>query len=155
MGQANELQVLYSLSMGQVTPPWRLVVRMERARFLLPLPHVAVQAVKAFQEETLQSTGQWNVLQVLMEDMPGHAIPPCIGMLVMERLRFLVPLPQVEEQAVKEVQRVHLQSMGQPKVLQVREFDRVGQVRPPCLTSVTMERALVLPPVPQVLVHLL
>ena len=74
---------------------------------------------------------------------------------MMERVRNLVPLPQVAEQAVKEVQPVTLQSMGQAKVLQVREFDRVGQVRPPCLTSVTMERALVLPPVPQVLVHLL
>ena len=76
MGQANVLQVLYSLSMGQVTPPWRLVVVMERPRFLLPVLQVAEQAVKAVQEERRQSTGQWKVWQVFMNLVIGQVIPP-------------------------------------------------------------------------------
>jgi hypothetical protein len=141
--------------MGQVTPPWRLVVRMERLRFLEPVPQVAAQAVKEVQAETRQSTGQWKVWQVLMNLVMGQVIPPWRCMLTMERLRLLVPEPQVAEHAVKAVQAVTLQSMGQPKVLQLRELDKVGQRTPPCLTSVMMERALVLEPVPQVLVHAL
>jgi hypothetical protein len=132
-----------------------LVVRMERLRFLVPVPQVRVQALKEVQVETLQSTGQPKVLQVLMVLVAGQAIPPWRAWLTMERLRFLVPEPQVAEHAVKAVQRVYLQSMGQPKVLQLRELDKVGQRTPPCLTSVMMERALVLEPVPQVLVHAL
>ena len=46
-----------------------------------------------------------------------------------------------------------LQSMGQPKVLQVAVEESVAQTTPPCCTSVRMERDLVLVPVPQDLVQ--
>ena len=128
---------------------------MERLRRFVPVPQVAVHAVKGVQVDTLQSTGQWKVLQVLIEDMAGHAIPPCMGKLIMERERFLVPEPQVAEQAPKAVQKEYLQSIGQAKEWQFSELEREGQVTPPCLTSVTMERDLVFEPVPQVLVHAL
>ena len=74
---------------------------------------------------------------------------------MIERVRDLVPEPQVAEQAVKAVQLVTLQSIGQANELQFSEFDREGQGTPPCFTSVTMERDLVLEPVPQVLVQAL
>ena len=73
----------------------------------------------------------------------------------MERVRCLVPEPQVAEQAVKAVQLETRQSIGQAKEWQFSELEREGQVTPPCLTSVTMERDLVFEPVPQVLVHAL
>ena len=49
---------------------------MERERFLEPVPQVAVQAVKAVQEVTLQSMGQAKVLQVFREVKTGQATPP-------------------------------------------------------------------------------
>ena len=71
----------------------------------------------------------------------------------MERVRCLVPEPQVAEQAVKAVQLETRQSIGQANEWQFSELDRMPQGRPPCFTSVMMERDLVLEPVPQVLVH--
>ena len=43
-----------------------MVERMERLRRFVPVAQVAVHAVKAVQADTLQSTGQWKVLQVFM-----------------------------------------------------------------------------------------
>ena len=76
MGQAKVLQVLYSLSMGQVTPPWMAELRTERLRFLVPVAQVLVQALKAVQAVILQSMGQAKVLQVLMVLTMGQAAPP-------------------------------------------------------------------------------
>jgi hypothetical protein len=130
MGQAKVWQVLYSLSMGQVTPPWRLVLRTERLRFLVPVAQVLVQALKAVQAETLQSMGQAKVLQVLMELKMGQARPRKAAATTVERVRFLVPVAQVAEQAVKADQRETLQSTGQPKVLQVLCSFCMGQATP-------------------------
>jgi hypothetical protein len=131
MGQAKVLQVLYSLSMGQVTPPWRLVLRTERLRFLVPVAQVLVQALKAVHMVTLQSMGQAKVLQVLMDLKMGQARPRKAAATTVERVRFLVPVAQVAEQAVKAVQRETLQSMGQAWVLQVVEEVKVGHPMPP------------------------
>jgi hypothetical protein len=49
----------------------------------------------------------------------------------MERLRFLVPVAQVLVQALKAVQAVILQSMGQAKVLQVLMVFKIVQAAPP------------------------
>merc|ERR1712127_897932 len=43
--------------------------------------------------------------------------------------------------------------MAQAKVLQLRVTELMGQTTPPWVSSVTMERVLVLRPVPQVLVQ--
>ena len=75
-GQAKALQVLYSLSIGQVAPPCTAVVRMERLRRLVPVPHVAVHAVKAVQADTRQSIGHAKVLQVFMNLVTGQVTPP-------------------------------------------------------------------------------
>jgi hypothetical protein len=86
---------------------------MERLRRLVPVPQVAVHAVKAVQVDTRQSTGQAKVWQVFMNLVMGQVIPPWPFMLMMERVRCLVPEPQVAEQAVNAVQLETLQSMGQ------------------------------------------
>ena len=49
---------------------------MERLRRFVPVPQVAVHAVKAVQADTLQSTGQWKVLQVFMNLVTGQVTPP-------------------------------------------------------------------------------
>jgi hypothetical protein len=67
--------------------------------------------------------------------------------------RVWTPPPQISEQVDQAVQPEILQSMGQAKELQVAEDERVGQERPPWAVAVTMERALVLEPVPQDLEH--
>ena len=99
MGQAKLLQVLYSLSIGQVTPPWRPVVRMERLRRLVPVAQVALHAVKAVQADTRQSIGHAKVLQVLIDLLIGQEAPPNAAGVTTERLRCLVPVAQVAEQA--------------------------------------------------------
>ena len=73
--KANLLQVLYSLVRGQDTPPCTLVVSTERLRFLVPVPQVAVQALYLDQAETLQSTGQGKLLQVLYSLSIGQVTP--------------------------------------------------------------------------------
>jgi hypothetical protein len=51
--------------------------------------------------------------------------------VTVERVRFLVPVAQVAEQAVKADQPETLQSMGQAWVLQVVEEVKVGHPMPP------------------------
>ena len=104
---------------------------MERVRCLVPEPQVAEQAVKAVQLETRQSTGQANVKHVLYSLVRGQDTPPCTLVVSTERLRFLVPVPQVAVHAVKAVQLDTLQSTGQWKVLQVFMNLVAGQVTPP------------------------
>jgi hypothetical protein len=104
---------------------------MERERFLEPVPQVAVQAVKAVQEVTLQSMGQAKVLQVFTEVNTGQDAPPSAAAFTTERERFLVPVAQVAEQAPKAVHAETLQSMGQAKVLQDLMPPITGQPTPP------------------------
>jgi hypothetical protein len=68
----------------------------------------------------------------------------------MERERFLEPVAQVTEHAVKAVQEVTLQSMGQAKVLQVFTLEVLGQATPPWAAAFTTERERFLVPVAQV-----
>ena len=72
---------------------------------------------------------------------------------MMERVRYLVPVAQVLVHADQEVQPDCLQSMGQPKVLQVVVEVSPTQPRPPKAAGVRTERVLVLEPVPQDLVQ--
>jgi hypothetical protein len=122
---------------------------MERARFFEPEPQVAVQALKAVQAVTLQSMGQAKVLQVLMLVATGQAMPPWAFVFNTERERFLVPEPQVAEQAEKADQLENLQSMGQAKVLQDLMLAATGQAMPPWAFVFTTERVRFLVPEPQ------
>ena len=71
-----------------------------------------------------------------------------------ERVLAQRPPPQFSEHLVpSQPQGETLQSMGQPKVLQVVVETRVGQPRPPKAAAVRTERVLVLVPVPQDLVQ--
>ena len=103
---------------------------IERVRDLVPEPQVAEQAVKAVQLETRQSIGQWNLLQVLYSLVRGQETPPWTLVVSTERLRYLVPVPQVAVQALKPFQAETLQSMGQGKLLQVLYSLSIGQVTP-------------------------
>ena len=104
---------------------------MERERFLEPVPQVAEQAVKAVQEVTLQSMGQAKVLQVFTLEVLGQATPPWAAAFTTERERFLVPVAQVAEQALKADQPETLQSMAHAKALQVWVERLMPQPAPP------------------------
>ena len=87
--------------------------------YLEPVPQVLEQEEYLVHMETLQSTGQAKVLQVVVWRSDGQEAPPCWTALMTDLVRYLVPVPQVLEQAPKADQPESLQSMGQPKVLQL------------------------------------
>jgi hypothetical protein len=93
--------------------------------------------------------GQAKVLQVFTLVVVGQATPPWAAAITTERVRFLVPVAQLAEQAVKADHADTLQSTAQAKVLHVVEAVKEGQPTPPKRATVTMERFLVLEPVPQ------
>jgi len=97
--------------------------------------------------------GQAKVLQVLTLVKVGQVLPLWAAATTTERVRFLEPEAQVAEQEVKADHAETLQSMAQAKVLQVAEAVKEGQPAPPKRATVTMERDLVLEPVPQDLVQ--
>merc|ERR1719161_2257754 len=130
-------------------PPCWARVRTERVLVLEPVPQDMVQLVNADQLETLQSTGQAKVLQVLYSLVRGQPTPPWALVVRTERLRRLVPVAQVAEQLVKAVQADTLQSTGQAKVLQALELPRAGQATPPCWAAVSTDRLRDLVPVAQ------
>ena len=104
---------------------------MERERFLEPVAQVAVQAVKAVQEVTLQSMGQAKVLQDFTVFIAGQSTPSKEAATTTERERFLVPVAQVAEQALKADQPETLQSMAHAKALQVWVERLMPQPAPP------------------------
>ena len=106
------------------------MLMIERVRCLVPEPQVAEHAVNAVQLETRQSIGQANLLQVLYSLVRGQDTPPCTLAVSTERLRFLVPVPQVAVQALYLDQAETLQSTGQGKLLQVLYSLSIGQVTP-------------------------
>jgi hypothetical protein len=97
--------------------------------------------------------GQENELQVVDEEKVGQATPPWAAAFTTERDLVLEPVPHDLVQAPKADQPETLQSMGQRKVLQVVEEESTGHTTPPRATAVTIDRALVLEPVPQDLVQ--
>ena len=125
-----------------------MAVRMERLRRFVPVPQVAVHAVKAVQADTRQSIGQWKVLQVLIDLVVGQEAPPKAPGVTTERLRCLVPVAQVAEHGVKADQLDTLQSTAHWKLLQVADALKDGQPWPPNLAAVTTERVLVFEPLP-------
>ena len=152
MGQPKVLQLRELDKVGQRTPPCLTSVMMERALVLEPVPQVLVHALYPDQLETLQSMGQAKVWQVLYSLSMGQLRPPLALVVRMERLRFLVPVAQVAEQALKAVQAVKRQSMGQAKVLQVLMDDLSALVQgfPPYASVVMIERLRFLVPEAQV-----
>ena len=92
----------------------------ERVLEWTPPPHFSVQWFQSDQPEMVQSTGQAKVLQVGVWRSGRRATaPPCWTALMTDLERYLVPVVQVLEQAEQADQPESLQSMGQPKVLQL------------------------------------
>jgi hypothetical protein len=91
----------------------------ERVLYLEPVPQVLEQEEYLVHMETLQSTGQAKVLQVVVWRSDGQSAPPCWTALMTDLVRNLVPEPQDLEQAENLDQPESLQSMGQAKVLQL------------------------------------
>ena len=87
--------------------------------YLEPVPQVLEQEEYLVHMETLQSMGQAKVLQVVVWRSDGQAAPPCWTALMTDLVRYLVPVPQVLEQAENLDQPESLQSMGHAKVLQL------------------------------------
>jgi hypothetical protein len=98
-GQAKVLQALELPRAGQATPPCWAAVSTERLRDLAPVAQDLEQLPKADHSETLQSMGQAKVLQVWSCLVMGQETPPWTLTFTMERLRILVPVAQVAEQA--------------------------------------------------------
>ena len=61
---------------GQTTPPFLTSVMIERVLTWAPPPQDLLQPRYGLQAETLQSTGQPWVWQVLIPMFPGHVRPP-------------------------------------------------------------------------------
>ena len=89
MGQAKVLQAVTCLRPAQPRPPKADCLMTERVRVLEPVLQVWVQAEKADQGETLQSTGQALVLQGTVWLRTPCMRPPWAGLLMTERERVL------------------------------------------------------------------
>merc|ERR550514_909180 len=113
MGQAKVLQAVTCLRPAQPRPPKADCLMTERVRVLEPVLQVWVQAEKADQGETLQSTGQALVLQGLTTRVLAQPRPPKTDWTMTERVLKVVPEPQVLVQGVKAVQVDMTQSIGQ------------------------------------------
>lgn len=121
----------------------------------VPLPHVVVQRVQVLQSPQVQSTGQPCALHVMFSyDVPSHAFPPKAPTTTTLRFRPVWPVPQVLEQAVQTSQFDHLQSIGQPLVLQASSSEAVPLQRcPPHASRTATVRARCVTPPPQLAVQ--
>jgi hypothetical protein len=77
-GQENALHRIDVDSIGQVTPPLLTSVRMLLVLVWVPTSHVFVHIVDKVQPETLQSTGQANLLHRIDVDSDGQVTPPLL-----------------------------------------------------------------------------
>jgi hypothetical protein len=154
IGQAKVLQAALALRAVQATPPWRASVMMDLEWVLEPPAQDAVHAVHLFQLESLQSTGQPKVLQLITTLLFSvQILPPLAAAVTMERVLVLEPVPQVAVQAEKADQEEILQSMGQANVLQAMVFVAAWAQEPPNRAPWRTLRASILVPPPQDLVH--
>ena len=83
------------------------------------------------QVETLQSTGQAKVLQVVVEERAGQAEPPCCWATVTMRVLVLWPVPQDLEHGPHGAKAVCVQSVGHGWSPHTRSCVRSGQATPP------------------------
>lgn len=98
IGQCFELQTLVCLRLGHLTPPYLAETWMPLERVVLPPPHVLLHDAQDPHDETLQLTGQGEVLQALVSLILGQALPPCACGTLMTRLRVCEPVPHFLEQ---------------------------------------------------------
>jgi hypothetical protein len=148
------LQFCSADTAGQATPPWAAAVTTDLVRCCTPPPQISVQPVQADQPDVLQSTGQAKVLQAALARRAVQATPPWRASVMMDLEWVLEPPAQDAVHAVQLFQLESLQSTGQPKVLQLMTtFVFSEQMLPPLAEAVTIERVLVLEPVPHVAVQ--
>ena len=74
--------------------------------------------------------GHAKVLQVEVDEVASHALPPNAAATVTVRVFFLLPVPQLLEQAEKADQGVMTQSIGHGWALHVRPMC-IGHSSPP------------------------
>mmetsp|Transcript_59249 Transcript_59249/g.184022 ORF Transcript_59249/g.184022 Transcript_59249/m.184022 type:complete len:342 (-) Transcript_59249:309-1334(-) len=139
----------------QSRPPFTATFTFWRERVLVPPPHVAEHCVQLFQPPHWQSTGHGSVLhEVTACAGPSQAAPPFACFTTCARSREVVPLPHVREQAVQPLHSPHLQSTGQPLVLQVLfSVPEPSHRAPPKAAFWIVVRVLVMLPEPQVFVQ--
>ena len=102
-----------------------------RVRCLVPMPQVMEQALYGDQALTTQSTAQCSTLQATVSERLGTGAPPCWESTITERVRVLVPPPQVIEHALKADQPETTGLTGHGCVLHWASSCRSGQGVPP------------------------
>merc|ERR1719375_662888 len=93
MGQDWTLQSRGCLRVAQPWPPWAAELTTERVRSWTPVPQDLVQEDQVLQLETLQSTGQFWVLQT-RSISEGHSSPPWAAARLTSKTRVWTPVPQ-------------------------------------------------------------
>jgi hypothetical protein len=92
-------------------------------------------------------------LQAIVSVNTGQLWPPFTGSVVTDRVREVVPAPQVLVQTLKSLHPVTMQSTLQGAVLQAWLSDKVGQATPPFWGRVEMVLKRCLVPLAQAAVH--
>lgn len=152
-GQAWSLQKRASVIGAHATPPYAAGVVMLRRRDWRPLPQSCVQVVQLPQAPSSQSIGQSWVLQFSVAEVISHWTPSVVGLSMMLRVRWRVPVPQVCVQASQSDQAPRRQSTGQLAAPQASCSTRLPHSWPLCWSAVMMERVWYWTPPPQVLVQ--
>jgi hypothetical protein len=143
IGQAWRLQVRVWRSVVHLAPPWATLVTTDLVRYMVPVPQDLVQLLKVDQLESLQSMGQANLLQVVVEERVGQSLPPYFWSVETTRVLIFMPLvPQVAEQEAYPVHAVTTQSMGQGCLLQTRSIS-VGHSSPPWAAATSTSKVRV------------
>lgn len=112
------LQARVSAECGHAAPPnvgWTVA----RLRFCDPVPHDFVQVDQTVQAGVTQSMGHAWVLQARVSAECGHAMPPCLGAMLI-RLRRCEPVPQDTVHMDQAPKLLTLQSTAHANSLQSR-----------------------------------
>lgn len=112
MGHGLMLHTTDSDRAGHSLPPSQFASSTLRDRLRQPLPQVTGQALQLLQDCTVQSTGQWRVLQERVADSSGHGLPENAAGRITMRLRVCEPVPQVSEHKDQLAQPVTTQPTG-------------------------------------------
>lgn len=114
---------------------------------------MAVQADQSPHLVQAQSTGQRGPAHCARPNTTGQRLPPNRAKAVIERDRFLVPVPHETVQVDQTDQAVTTQSIGQESSLQLCFSLRKPQVYPPCCACETTLRLRFWEPPPHDLEH--
>ena len=104
-------------------PPWSAVVVMVRLRLCDPYPQLTVQGLHLVHWVLTQSTGQVVTAHSCTALTAGHAVPPWLASVVIERVRICVPPPHVLLQMLQRSHSETAQSTGHGRSLQSASRD--------------------------------